>query len=66
MHGPWAERVKRHHVHVTIVNITNFKIVTSAAYIVTQLSLKECMHHAIATCNCTQTIIGNAGNEQRA
>ena len=29
------------------------------------LSLKECMHHAIAISNCTQTIIGNAGNEQR-
>ena len=23
----WAERVKRHHVRVTIVNVTNFKIV---------------------------------------
>ena len=31
-HGPWAwaEHVKCHHLHVTIVNVTNFKIVTSA------------------------------------
>ena len=32
----WAERVKHHHVRVTIVNVTNFKIVTSIVYIVTQ------------------------------
>ena len=32
----WAEHVKRHHIRVTIVNITKFNIVTSAVYMVTQ------------------------------
>ena len=32
----WAECVKRHHVRVTIVNFTKFKIVTNAVYMVVQ------------------------------